>query len=269
MELRKAPERAAGRAGSTTRPAAPTGRRAAGRRPGQRHRKPPSSRARQIWVRVDPRARHAPDDPRDLLDVGQPAAPESDQLVEHEHGAAAEANDPHGPRRLSDRPALRERGRARRTRSRGFPRSSSRSRARSPERCTASPNRAPKRRSTLRRCRTSGARPTTRPTQTLVRIVDGGGPRVQIQGGTVSLNLRQIVADLANRLGLPSSVAEKLPASVASLKVVTSEARAGAQHGQSAARAGRVADDHRAGALRAGDLPGPRSTAGGRSCGSA
>jgi Short C-terminal domain len=58
--------------------------------------------------------------------------------------------------------------------------------------------------------------------QTLVTIVKGGGRRVQIQGGTVSLNLRQIVADLADRLGLPSDTAEKLPASVASLKVVTS-----------------------------------------------
>jgi hypothetical protein len=58
--------------------------------------------------------------------------------------------------------------------------------------------------------------------QTLVAIVNGGGPRVQIQGGTVSLNLRQIVADLAQRLGLPAGIAEKLPASVANLKVVTS-----------------------------------------------
>ena len=58
--------------------------------------------------------------------------------------------------------------------------------------------------------------------QTLVAIVNGGGRRVQIEGGTVSLNLRQIVTDLAGRLGLPSSVAEKLPPSVASLKVVTS-----------------------------------------------
>ena len=58
--------------------------------------------------------------------------------------------------------------------------------------------------------------------QTLVTIVNGGGSRVNIQGGTVALNLRQIVADLAQRLGLPSGVAEKLPASVATLKVVTS-----------------------------------------------
>jgi len=58
--------------------------------------------------------------------------------------------------------------------------------------------------------------------QALVTIIKGGGSRVQINGGTVSLNLRQIVADLAQRLGLPASVAEKLPASVANLKIVTS-----------------------------------------------
>jgi Short C-terminal domain len=58
--------------------------------------------------------------------------------------------------------------------------------------------------------------------QTLVTIVKGGNNKVQIEGGTVSLNLREIVADLADRLGLPAGIAEKLPASVANLKVVTS-----------------------------------------------
>jgi hypothetical protein len=58
--------------------------------------------------------------------------------------------------------------------------------------------------------------------QALVTIVKGGGSRVQINGGTVSLNLRQIVADIALQLGLPASVADKLPPSVASLKIVTS-----------------------------------------------
>jgi hypothetical protein len=58
--------------------------------------------------------------------------------------------------------------------------------------------------------------------QALVTIVNGGGSRVQINGGTVSLNLHQIVSDLALRLGLPAGVADKLPPSVANLKVVTS-----------------------------------------------
>ncbi len=58
--------------------------------------------------------------------------------------------------------------------------------------------------------------------QALVRVVNGGGSRVNINGGTVSLNLHQVVADLAQDLGLPAGVADKLPASVATLKVVTS-----------------------------------------------
>jgi hypothetical protein len=58
--------------------------------------------------------------------------------------------------------------------------------------------------------------------QALVTIVNGGGSRVGIEGGTVSLNLHTIVADLSKRLGLPSGLAEKLPASVATVKVVTS-----------------------------------------------
>jgi hypothetical protein len=58
--------------------------------------------------------------------------------------------------------------------------------------------------------------------QALVKIVEGGGSRVHITGGTVSLNLHQIVADLAQELGLPPGLADKLPASVANLKVVTS-----------------------------------------------
>lgn len=59
--------------------------------------------------------------------------------------------------------------------------------------------------------------------QALVQIVKGGGSRVEIEGGTVSLNLRQIVSDLTTRLGLPSSLADKLPASVANVKIVTSD----------------------------------------------
>jgi hypothetical protein len=59
--------------------------------------------------------------------------------------------------------------------------------------------------------------------QTLVTIVKGGGSRVRIEGGTVSLNLHQIVADLAQRLGLSPALADKLPPSVASVKIVTSK----------------------------------------------
>jgi hypothetical protein len=56
----------------------------------------------------------------------------------------------------------------------------------------------------------------------LVTIVEGGGSRAQITGGTVTLNLRQVVADLSENLGLPAGLAAKLPSSVANLKVITS-----------------------------------------------
>ncbi len=59
--------------------------------------------------------------------------------------------------------------------------------------------------------------------QTLVTIVNGNGRRYHIEGGTVSLDLHQIVAELAARLGLPASIADKLPPSVANLKVFTSK----------------------------------------------
>ncbi len=58
--------------------------------------------------------------------------------------------------------------------------------------------------------------------QTLVTVVAGGGRRVQIEGGTVILNLHQIVADLSRRLGLDPGLVEKLPASFAQVKIVTS-----------------------------------------------
>ncbi len=57
----------------------------------------------------------------------------------------------------------------------------------------------------------------------LVRIVTGGGPRVQVTNGTVTLNLRAILTNLLDRLGLPSSLAAKLPASVATITVVKSK----------------------------------------------
>jgi hypothetical protein len=73
--------------------------------------------------------------------------------------------------------------------------------------------------------------------EALVAIVKGGGSRVQINGGTVSLNLREIVAKLATRLGLPSGIAEKLPPSVANLKIVTSNQLGLARNGAKALHA--------------------------------
>ena len=97
--------------------------------------------------------------------------------------------------------------------------------------------------------------------EALVTIVKGGGSRVKINGGTVSLNLHQIVADLAERLGLPPSIADKLPPSVANLKIVTSSQLGLVRTRQSASRSRLAAHDRHVRAVRARDVPGPRTSA--------
>ncbi len=57
----------------------------------------------------------------------------------------------------------------------------------------------------------------------LVRIVTGGGSRVQVSNGDVILNLRAILVNVLARLGLPTSLASKLPASAATITVVKSK----------------------------------------------
>ena len=57
--------------------------------------------------------------------------------------------------------------------------------------------------------------------QTFVNIVNGRNGAVQSSGGTVSLDLSLIVADITNRLGLPD-VSSKLPPNVAHLQVLKS-----------------------------------------------
>ena len=56
----------------------------------------------------------------------------------------------------------------------------------------------------------------------LVRIINGGNRQIQIEHGTVLLNLHQIVADLSRRLGLDAGLVEQLPPSFAQVKVVSS-----------------------------------------------
>ncbi len=57
--------------------------------------------------------------------------------------------------------------------------------------------------------------------QKFVAIVDGGSGALLVKGGEVTLDLRMIVANITNRLGLPN-VSSKLPASVATLKILKS-----------------------------------------------
>src|SRR4029079_16562858 len=57
----------------------------------------------------------------------------------------------------------------------------------------------------------------------LITVIKGGNRNVQIEGGTVLLNLHQVVTDLSRRLGLDPGLVEKLPASFAQVKVVSSD----------------------------------------------
>jgi hypothetical protein len=59
--------------------------------------------------------------------------------------------------------------------------------------------------------------------EALVTIIKGGNRQVQIEHGTVLLNLHQIVTDLSRRLGLDPGLVENLPPSFAQVKVVSSE----------------------------------------------
>ena len=47
--------------------------------------------------------------------------------------------------------------------------------------------------------------------KTLVQVLEGGGPSVSTQGGVVTLNLRQIILDAADRIGIGEQVATSSP----------------------------------------------------------
>jgi hypothetical protein len=58
--------------------------------------------------------------------------------------------------------------------------------------------------------------------QTLVTIVNGGSGAAKVTGGEVTLDLKSIVANMANQLGLPD-VSSKLPPSAANLVILKSK----------------------------------------------
>jgi hypothetical protein len=57
--------------------------------------------------------------------------------------------------------------------------------------------------------------------QTLVTIVNGGSAAAKVSGGEVTLDLRSVVANMADQLGLPD-VSSKLPASAANVVILKS-----------------------------------------------
>jgi hypothetical protein len=56
--------------------------------------------------------------------------------------------------------------------------------------------------------------------QTFIAVVNGGKGPVAVQQGAVTLDLAQVVNNLAARLGLPSNLGSKLPPNVANLTVI-------------------------------------------------
>ena len=58
--------------------------------------------------------------------------------------------------------------------------------------------------------------------RTLLKIINGGGDNVSTNGGTVTLDLRSIVEQVAVQIGIDPAVANKIPASAGSLVILRS-----------------------------------------------
>jgi hypothetical protein len=67
--------------------------------------------------------------------------------------------------------------------------------------------------------------------QTLVQVLEGGGPNVSTENGVVTLNLRQIILDTADRLGIGQQVADKVPADAGRIVILRSDQLSAAQNG--------------------------------------
>ena len=58
--------------------------------------------------------------------------------------------------------------------------------------------------------------------KTLVQVLEGGGSRVSTEGGDVTLDLREIVTETADRIGIGAEVADKLPADAGQIVILRS-----------------------------------------------
>jgi Short C-terminal domain len=67
--------------------------------------------------------------------------------------------------------------------------------------------------------------------QQLVDVLEGGGTAVSTEHGVVTLNLRQIVLDTADRIGIGRTAEQRLPASVGEIEVLRSDQLHAAQGG--------------------------------------
>jgi hypothetical protein len=59
--------------------------------------------------------------------------------------------------------------------------------------------------------------------KTLVELLEGGGPRISTEGGVVTLDLREIVLEAADRIGLGDQVADKIPADAGQIVILRSD----------------------------------------------
>jgi Short C-terminal domain len=67
--------------------------------------------------------------------------------------------------------------------------------------------------------------------KTLVQVLSGGGPNVSTQNGVVTLNLRQIILDAADRIGIGKQVADKVPEDAGRIVILRSDQLSVAQNG--------------------------------------
>lgn len=68
----------------------------------------------------------------------------------------------------------------------------------------------------------------------LILALEGGNEKLSTEGGVVTLNTRLLLTDLANQIGLPTSLIDKLPASVGEFTVLQSDELEKAQKAESA-----------------------------------
>ncbi len=59
--------------------------------------------------------------------------------------------------------------------------------------------------------------------RTLVEVLEGGGDRVATEGGEVTLNLRVIILEAADRIGLGEQVADRIPADAGRIVILRSD----------------------------------------------
>lgn len=67
--------------------------------------------------------------------------------------------------------------------------------------------------------------------RTLVEVLEGGGSRVSTEGGEVTLDLREIIREATDRIGIGEQVADKLPADAGQIVILRSDQLDTAQDG--------------------------------------